>query len=525
VGIGGRSNFRVGIFIYMDLPQTNAGIPAPGIDPTVEELAAFTGLSGIFDWLGIAAATRTSLLAAMGGGQPQMRDVVYIKGGDWDKAIRDLAIPAADGQGEARGPTPFELGHFAMVRRIARLRLGLPANEAISSGLISAPFGDLSQGLGQPSQPSQLSTVAAPPSAPASTEPKTKLSVILDPSLDSELVRLPHSKVRALFNNYATLRGAEPSEDVEPTVEQVSAFAQLLAADMVPYADFSLFGPHGRRLLQKLSYLSWTFQPDGTWHRKELPGPPTFEHWWSSFRVLRVAYLLLDVAPPELLDNYGEMLRGFSTLYGAQAWFIVYSADVRMRSEQFDRVRRYAERDHDKAVQEGITTHFDPSKPWHTIFRAAIEDKLWWDENLHRPAVLFLTKVKSAPETINDGTVQQLEGGEHSGHLRQRSRSRRRLQGTSDRGHRRGSGGGTYTKKGHRFCDAFNTPAGCSLPGCEDFHGCKKCKRTGHGIHQCNMEKVNSVRLTPAPPMPPAVQSDHWRNSGKGGKGKGKGKY
>ena len=183
-------------------------------------------------------------------------------------------------------------------------------------------------------------------------------------------------------------------------------------------------------------------------------------------------------------------------------------------------MRRYAERDHDKAVQEGMTTH--PSKPWHTIFRAAIEDKLWWDENLHRPAVLFLTKVKSAPETINDGTVQQLEGGEHSGHLRQRSRSRRRLQGTSDRGHRRGSGGGTYTKKGHRFCDAFNTPAGCSLPGCEDFHGCTKCKRTGHGIHQCNMEKVNSVRLTPAPPMPPAAQSDHWRNSGKGGKGKGK---
>ena len=113
----------------MDLPQTNAGVPAPGIDPTVEELAAFTGLPGIFDWLGISAATRTSLVAALGGGQPQMRDVVYIKGGDWDQAIQDLVISFPEGQGEARGPTPFELGHFAMARCIARLRLGLTANE------------------------------------------------------------------------------------------------------------------------------------------------------------------------------------------------------------------------------------------------------------------------------------------------------------------------------------------------------------------------------------------------------------
>ena len=209
VGIGGRSNFRVGIFIYMDLPQTNAGVPASGIDPTVEERAAFTGLAGIFDWLGISAATRTSLVAALGGGQPQMRDVVYIKGGDWDQAIRDLVIPAPEGQGEARGPTPFELGHFAMVRRIARLRFGFPANEAIITGPISSPFGDLSQGLGQPSQSSQLNTLAVPPNAPASTEPKTKLSVILDPSMGSDLVRLPHSKVRALANEYAIFLGAE----------------------------------------------------------------------------------------------------------------------------------------------------------------------------------------------------------------------------------------------------------------------------------------------------------------------------
>ena len=91
-------------------------------------------------------------------------------------------------------------------------------------------------------------------------------------------------------------------------MEQIGAIAQVVAADLVPYADFSFLGPHGKRMVGKLSYLAWTFQPDGTWHWKELPGPPSFEHWWASFRVLRTIYLLLDIASSELLDNYGETL-------------------------------------------------------------------------------------------------------------------------------------------------------------------------------------------------------------------------
>ena len=88
----------------------------------------------------------------------------------------------------------------------------------------------------------------------------------------------------------------------------VGAVAQVVAADLVPYADFAILGPYGRRMVGKLSYCAYTYQPDGTRHRRELPGPPSWEHWWSSYRVLRTIYLLLDVADPEILDNYGEML-------------------------------------------------------------------------------------------------------------------------------------------------------------------------------------------------------------------------
>ena len=89
---------------------------------------------------------------------------------------------------------------------------------------------------------------------------------------------------------------------------------------------------------------------------------------------------MLDTAHPEILDNYGEMVRSFHTLYGPAAWFLVYQADVRMRSEHFERLRRQAERAHGAGTMDG----FNPAKPWASVFAMAISDKskLWWDENV-----------------------------------------------------------------------------------------------------------------------------------------------
>ena len=123
-------------------------------------------------------------------------------------------------------------------------------------------------------------------------------------ALDSELARLPQAKVREKFTSYVKLRAAEPSEDIEPTLEQVSAVHQIITADLVPFADFALVDPHGKRLLHKLTSLNRTLTPDGSWQPKQPPGLLSFEHWWASFRVYRTALLLLDVPPPQILDNY-----------------------------------------------------------------------------------------------------------------------------------------------------------------------------------------------------------------------------
>ena len=61
-------------------------------------------------------------------------------------------------------------------------------------------------------------------------------------------------RFRVMFNTHVKLRGTEPSQDTEPTLDQVCAIHQVIAAGFVPFADFSLFGLLGKRLSRKLSF-------------------------------------------------------------------------------------------------------------------------------------------------------------------------------------------------------------------------------------------------------------------------------
>ncbi len=49
----------------------------------------------------------------------------------------------------------------------------------------------------------------------------------------------------------------------------------LIHTDAVPYADFALWGPFGKRLAIKMIYtmiyIAFVAMPDGTWQRREMP--------------------------------------------------------------------------------------------------------------------------------------------------------------------------------------------------------------------------------------------------------------
>jgi hypothetical protein len=323
----------------------------------------------------------------------------------------------------------------------------------------------------------------------------TKMSCIVDSTIDSEVLVLTRGVVEKLFSDYRNTRGEFPSPEIEPTEDQLSAVSQLINTGSAPYVDFAIFGPYGRRLLKKLTLTAYQYNsPDGSWKRQDLPGPPDFDSWWKSWLVLKCSFLLLDSVRPERLDRYGEHIRSLLTTYGTECWFIIYQADVRMRSEQFERIRRKLQID----FEAGSTQFgYAPAKPWDGVFAAAAHDREFWDSEVREKAILYLTKTVSYRDTSHDGTTQ-LSRGAHNGkghqaqgHHGQGQQGQKRKNSQNPRSELSSKGGkqaksskGKGGSTSHEACNNWNSNK-CSDP-CPTgrAHNCSKCGGS-HRKDQC----------------------------------------
>ena len=63
----GEVQARAGIYVSMELPQTAAGVSAPGVDPASDELESIKNYECIVAWLGASTALKDGLLLALGG--------------------------------------------------------------------------------------------------------------------------------------------------------------------------------------------------------------------------------------------------------------------------------------------------------------------------------------------------------------------------------------------------------------------------------------------------------------------------
>ena len=98
------------------------------------------------------------------------------------------------------------------------------------------------------------------------SQPSRELSVLLHPALDSELARLPQAKVREMFTSHVKLLEAEPSEDIE----HHGRFG-------APCVFLTVRSAWQETVAQTHSSQLDLFMLDGSWQRKELPGPPFFQ--------------------------------------------------------------------------------------------------------------------------------------------------------------------------------------------------------------------------------------------------------
>eukprot|EP00971_Amphidinium_carterae_P332818 6467167-Amphidinium_carterae.1 len=84
-------------------------------------------------------------------------------------------------------------------------------------------------------------------SAPAQISRKRKVSHILDQASDVEIVVMSEDAIRKLFEQYSRTMGGKPQAREEPSADQLSALAHVLGRDEVPFVDFAIWGPDGRR--------------------------------------------------------------------------------------------------------------------------------------------------------------------------------------------------------------------------------------------------------------------------------------
>ena len=293
------------------------------MNPTEAELNDGRPMTGVYDWAGLANDVRTKLGEALNN-PTLIRDIAYVSKEAWEDVIRTLKGldgAAGDRHRAERDLSHMERGRLAMVRRVCFLRLG--ANPDGSNA--SAP-----------------ATPAAAPPAPVTSPQssrKLKLSALVDQTLDAEVVALPQAELQTMFEDYKAAFGDQPSTETEPTSDQIAAVKQLLVSGANPYIDFGVFGPHGQRILRKLTFMTYTLNSQGEWAKRELPGPPDFETGLA-FRCMRTTFLLLKAASAERSDSYCEFIRSLHNRFGAQCWDIIYVADTRMRGEEFERIRR-----------------------------------------------------------------------------------------------------------------------------------------------------------------------------------------
>ncbi len=341
-------------------------------------------LSSLLGESGVALPVAQALVRAFDG---TVGDFAYLSTAEFDTLIGEIRVPPTPPAGEAASAAPTAAEEVPVsLRDRTRLRQARDRARTIT-GLRcdDAPSGE---GTGDPTMP-----------APTPSK-KIKLSSLVDPAAEAELIPLSASALRDLFARYQQDRGGPPGEEVEPTLEQISAIKQLVDSNTPPYVDFALFGPHGRRFLKKLTYVETIFQvSSGTWVRRELPGPSNYEAWERSWGVFECASILLKIISPERLIAYQTRIRKFVTLYGPSAWPVIYQADVRMRSEHLERLRRRAEIRKDPQLTR--------ETPWDYIFHLAAEDHLFWSEEVQEKAVLLLSRAIPLGRLTGEATLAE----------------------------------------------------------------------------------------------------------------------
>ena len=313
-----------------------------------------------------------------------------------DSVLRAAASAArlTPAQGQAEGPqiTPVDAAQLGLTWRISRRMMTEGAagwtNFADSDPMVpqaaAQPASSVAQGGGAQAQQANTAGQGSPDNR------KLKMAAYLDQADDSEFSPAPRSQVETWFQNYRTFALGAPEEDEEPTAEQLQALhVKVSVLNSAPYADLAIWGPFNRKVVRAMKFVAWLPQPDGTYLKKDIPGPANFASWLTSWRVFRTACIMLDVVAECALTRYSKRVERLSLCW-PEAWHLIALADDKMRAEGLERTRRRIE----SAIANGSPPpqQWSAAKPWTSAFLLAADDDQFWNEQVRDLATSWIAR-------------------------------------------------------------------------------------------------------------------------------------
>lgn len=108
---------------------------------------------------------------------------------------------------------------------------------------------------------------------------------------------------------YVTIMCSPPAEEEEPSEAQLAALhRKTFVLKGPPYADLAIFTPFGRKCLKAQKFRVYHPLGDGSHMMRELPGSQNFQQWLTSWRVYKVACLMLSIASLASLQIYEKAI-------------------------------------------------------------------------------------------------------------------------------------------------------------------------------------------------------------------------
>jgi hypothetical protein len=377
------------------------------MDPSTQELSNMKTLQEVLDWVGFAddgnRQSWTCFSQALG--KPKMvRQIAAIPFAVWERTANAWKVTdKINGVEEETEPSPVEIGHVGLVRRVARLLLNLDPDEVVAQPPV------VSGGTAATSAQITAAVQAALPAA-ATQPPKNKvaMSKVLDQADDTEVVMIEQKDVDILLERWKKVEndGEEPTEDEEATTAQLSTLQHRLNGGGAAFVDLGVWRPHGNRLGRALKFTVHSMRPDGTYAPKEINGPADFHSWARSWTVFAFAMSVLQQATRTRLARYYDRIKLLSEEF-PRHWWVIGLADIRMRSEYIVRVRRNCV----KKQAEGSLPEYDPTRPWDVVFREAANDHEYWSREVDKKVLLHSLGMASEAKLADEGFGTLEEAG------------------------------------------------------------------------------------------------------------------